>query len=680
MLEDAIFSDGTEKYCSPWEPKIFDKVQLKIRTARSDDLHLVLVTRNGDVGMRLDDEDDIFDYYKCVMYLEDTPFEYCYRIEEGSTVKYYDRLGLSDEMKWQNAFEVVPGFHTPNWFKGAVSYQIYVDRFYNGNANNDVLTDEYAYAGTHSNEISDWNSYPDNYDVCNFYGGDLEGVRKKFDYLKGLGVEVIYLNPIFVSPSNHKYDIQDYEHVDPHLTIIKEDSGELLDPGDDDNRDATRFQKRVTDPVNLEASNEFFAEFIKEAHERGFHVIMDGVFNHCGSFNKWMDRERIYEGKKSYKPGAYIDINSPYHDYFQFDKGSEWPYNGDYFGWWGHETLPKLNFEGSDKLTNSILDIGSKWVSEPFNADGWRLDVAADLGHSEKYNHEFWKKFRKAVKRANPDAIILAEHYGDAKPWLGGDQWDTIMNYDAFMEPVTFFLTGMEKHSDMYDKNVIGDGKKFEETMKETMAEFLTPSLYCSMNQLSNHDHSRFLTRTNHVTGRVDEKGGRAAEEGVSIPVMKEATLMLLTWPGAPTLYYGDEAGVCGFTDPDNRRTYPWGRENRELIDFHRDMINVHKRLKPLKNGSFMFLKCERDLVSYGRFDDEGAVIVVVNSGDITLNIEIPVWKAGVPMECELKQKMITNEKGYSIFPLDVPVKNGMLKLNITPFEAAIYSVEFKKN
>ena len=280
-------------------------------------------------------------------------------------------------------------------------------------------------------------------DVRNFYGGDLQGVLDKMDYLESLGIDAIYFNPLFVSPSNHKYDIQDYDYIDPHFGVIVNDGGEPLPDNARSNENATKYKKRVTDYANLEASNEFFAKLVEEAHRRNIKVIIDGVFNHCGSFNKWLDRERIYEGSEGFDKGAYVDKDSPYHDFFKFQDDYAWPYNQSYLGWWGHDTLPKLNYEGSKKLEEYILGIAKKWVSPPYNVDGWRLDVAADLGFSQEYNHVFWRKFRNAVKEANPDAIILAENYGDSYSWLQGDQWDTIMNYDAFMEPVTYFLTGM---------------------------------------------------------------------------------------------------------------------------------------------------------------------------------------------------------------------------------------------
>ena len=291
-------------------------------------------------------------------------------------------------------------------------------------------------------------------------------------------------------------------------------------------------------------------------------IILDGVFNHCGSFNKWLDKERIYEQSEDYEKGAYVSADSPYRSFFRFNNEHEWPYNEFYEGWWGHNTLPKLNYEQSPELKEYILNIGRKWVREPYNVDGWRLDVAADLGFTEEYNHKFWKEFRAAVKAERPDALILAEHYGDTSRWLGGDEWDTVMNYDAFMEPITWFLTGMEKQSDSRRDDLYGNAEAFKNSMIYNMAHMPGPSLQTAMNELSNHDHSRFLTRTNRRVGRMNTLGSDAASQGIDKGVMREAVVMQMTWVGAPTVYYGDEAGVCGFTDPDNRRTYPWGKED----------------------------------------------------------------------------------------------------------------------
>ncbi len=520
--------------------------------------------------------------------------------------------------------------------------------------------------------MDDWDKCPENFGVGEFYGGDLAGVMKKLNYLQDLGVEVLYFNPLFVSPSNHKYDIQDYDYIDPHYGVIIEDGGEELPPGETDNAKATRYIKRVSDVKNLEASNELFACLVAEAHRRGMRVILDGVFNHCGSFNKWLDRELIYEKEVGYATGAYISEDSPYRNFFQFHDENCWPYNKTYDGWWGHDTLPKLNYEGSQELYDYILEIGKKWVSPPYNADGWRLDVAADLGHSVEFNHQFWRDFRNAVKEANPEAIVLAEHYGDPVEWLRGDQWDTVMNYDAFMEPLTWFLTGMEKHSDGYRQDMLGNFQNFEGAMNYYMTRFMTPSLQCAMNELSNHDHSRFLTRTNHKVGRVDALGSAAAGEGINKGVMKEAVVVQMTWPGAPTIYYGDEAGAVGFTDPDNRRTYPWGREDQELLDFHRDIIRIHRRYEALRTGSLKFLGGDYQVMCYGRFNRYQQFIIVINNDYVSREMEWRVWPAGLERETRLEQIMFTTPEGYSTASVIHEVHNGRIKLTLPPNCAVI--------
>ena len=569
----ALFSDETANYVEPMEPMPGETVTIRFRAGLNNVDSVFLISGSRKLLMDYEKTEGRFDYYTVKVEMTEEIFRYYFEVCAGKISCFYNKRGVSRDLQEYYSFAIAPGFRTPDWAKGAVMYQIYTDRFYNGDPTNDVEDREYYYIGDYSRKVTDWNRYPATMDVREFYGGDLKGVWDKLDYLQDLGVEVLYFNPIFVSPSNHKYDIQDYDYIDPHYGVIVEDGGNILAEGDHENANATKYQKRVTDKKNLEASNEFFVQFVEEVHRRGMKVILDGVFNHCGSFNKWLDRECIYEKQEGYAPGAYVSADSPYRSYFRFfqEERERWPYNGSYDGWWGHDTLPKLNYEDSPKLEAYIFEIAKKWVSPPYNADGWRLDVAADLGRSNEYNHEFWKKFRKVVKEANPEALILAEHYGDPSEWLEGDEWDTIMNYDAFMEPVTWFLTGMEKHSDEAREDLRGNADAFVNAICHHMSNMMTPSLQVSMNELSNHDHSRFLTRTNHRVGRVQELGAEAANENVNVAVMREAVVMQMTWPGAPTVYYGDEAGVCGFTDPDNRRTYPWGHEDQELIAFHRE-------------------------------------------------------------------------------------------------------------
>ena len=650
MNKNALFCDGTSDYVIPAEPGIHEKVRLRFRTARDDAQEVCLISGGETLQMQKMSSGEVFDYYETEVQLTDTMFVYYFRIKSESEELCYHRCGVSEHPVEYYNFRIMPGFSTPAWAKGAVMYQIFVDRFCNGDPSNDVEDGEYVYIGEPVCKVKDWNEFPAAMDIRRFHGGDLQGVLDKLDYLEELGVEVIYFNPLFVSPSNHKYDIQDYDYIDPHYGVIIEDGGEVLPEGEKDNTRATKYQKRTGDIRNLEASNRLFAKLVEEMHTRGMRVILDGVFNHCGSFNKWMDRERIYEPQPEYEKGAYVSAQSPYRDFFHFfdEREEAWPYNKNYDGWWGHDTLPKLNYEDSPTLEEYILNIGKKWVSPPYNADGWRLDVAADLGYSNEYNHIFWENFRKAVKSANPQARILAEHYGDPGEWLQGDEWDSVMNYDAFMEPLTWFLTGMEKHSDERRTDLWGNADNFVNTMNHFMASMLTPSLQVAMNELSNHDHSRFLTRTNHIVGRVAQLGSKAAEEGINLAVMREAVAVQMTWVGAPTVYYGDEAGVCGFTDPDSRRTYPWGQENRELVEFHKEMIRIHKREKPLRTGSLKMLSWSSNVLAYARFQEGEQIIVVLNNSKELKEVTIPVWQAEVPMKGKMERLMYSWEKSYT--------------------------------
>ena len=672
MNREALFCDGTGDYVCPAEPEINEKVVLRFRTAHNDVDEVKLHIGEQEYPMWKTRTNGEFDFYEIEYQLGEDILRYCFEIKQGAEICFYSRYGITGKKENYYDFIISPGFKTPEWAKGAVMYQIFVDRFYNGDPTNDVEDNEYIYIGAPSRKVKDWNQAPEAMDIRNFYGGGFQGGFDKLGYLQGL--EVIYFNPLFVSPSNHKYDIQDYDYIDPHYGKIVVDDGEVLPVGAKDNIHATKYQQRTGDIRNLEASNQLFIKLVEEMHKRGMRVILDGVFNHCGSFNKWMDRERIYEPQPDYPKGAYVSKESPYNSFFLFhDARNElWPYNGTYDGWWGHDTLPKLDYEDSPQLEQYIMDIGRKWVSPPYNVDGWRLDVAADLGFSNEYNHIFWKRFRKEVKDANPDAIILAEHYGDPQDWLQGDEWDSVMNYDAFMEPLTWFLTGMEKHSDEYRPDLCGNADNFVGAMRHFMASMLTPSLQMAMNELSNHDHSRFLTRTNHKAGRVAQLGTEAAEKDVNKAILREAVIMQMTWIGAPTIYYGDEAGLCGFTDPDNRRTFPWGNEDKELQAFHKEVIRIHKEEKPLKKGSIKLLASDENLLAYGRFEADEQIVVVVNNSDELRTVTVPVWYAGVEREGRMKRLIYSYENGYTTEYDEYIVQDGEIVLNMGSHSAIV--------
>ena len=224
----ALFADGTEFYRCPAEPDPYDRVRLRLRCARENLDSVILVFNDERIEMEKLYNDRLFDYYETFVQLGTEQVFYYFEIHCGQMTCYYNNVGLCNSVEEYYNFTMTPGFHTPDWAKGAVFYQIYVDRFYNGDRSNDVEDDEYFYIGEGTSKVTDWNKYPAAMGVREFYGGDIAGVMQKLDYLQELGVEVLYLNPIFVSPSNHKYDIQDYDYVDPHFGRIVKDEGEVL--------------------------------------------------------------------------------------------------------------------------------------------------------------------------------------------------------------------------------------------------------------------------------------------------------------------------------------------------------------------------------------------------------------------------------------------------------------------
>lgn len=667
---DAIFSDETENYRYPSVPVSGKKFTITLRVGKDNIDSAYICYSCCYVKMQKNHSTDFFDYYEGTFICDSEPMNYYFQIICDSRTYFYNKAGVVKDINSEYNFTILPDFSTPSWAKGAVMYQIYVDRFYNGDKSNDVVTNEYEYLGLKSKHIEDWDTPLENMDVCNFYGGDLQGVIDKMDYLSDLGIDAIYFNPIFVSPSNHKYDIQDYEHIDPHYGVIVTKTGNPLSNEDKDNKNATLYMARTTDPKNLEASDQLLAKLIGIAHSKGIKVILDGVFNHCGAFNKWLDREGFYE-KNGYPVGAYASENSPYHNFFNWT-GGQWPNNEHYSSWWDHPNHPKLNYEHSDELYTYIMNIARKWVSPPYNADGWRLDVAADLGLSKEFNMKFWRDFRKVVKNANPNAVIIAEHYGDPKDWLMGDQWDTVMNYDAFMEPITWFLTGMEKHSEKADIHKYNNAGDFEASMRYYTSRFSNESLNVAMNQLSNHDHSRFLTRTNRKTGRLHTSGTFEADTGINLGIMKEAITFQMTWPGAPTIYYGDEIGMTGWTDPDNRRPFRWDDMNEDILSYHKCLINIRHSREIFKSGSLDYLYMGYGLICYGRWNKNDYGTVILNNQYKATDISVPVWRLGAKNGDTMISLVISNMTNFIQNNTVYIVKNGCIKVSLPPFSSCV--------
>lgn len=434
----------------------------------------------------------------------------------------------------------------PKWYKDGIIYQIFVDRFFNGCDNGKVLNPKknvFIYGN--------WNDKPmyikdDKGNVArwDFYGGNLLGVKKKLSYIKSLGVNTIYFNPIFDSPSCHKYDTGDYEKIDPMF-------------GDE----------------------EVFKELCDEAKALGIRIILDGVFSHTGSDSKYFNKYGNYNSL-----GAYQSLQSPYYRWYIFND-----YPDMYESWWGFNNMPNI-----DELNPSYLEyiitrknsIIEKWLK--LGANGWRLDVADELPD------EFIKKLRIKLKEVKEDGVLIGEVWEDAsnkvsynrkREYLFGKELDSVTNY-----PLRQIILDLVRG---YISN-----KYFIKKYLSLKENYPKEYFYSTMNILGNHDTERVLTVLNN-----------------NIELLKIALVIQMTLPGIPLIYYGDEAGLTGGKDPQNRKAYPWGRENIEILDFYKNITHVRDTEEVLREGEIEFLKFNNGVLGYKRFSDENKeIIVLVNS------------------------------------------------------------------
>jgi len=430
---------------------------------------------------------------------------------------------------------------TPDWVQDAVFYQIFPDRFCRGG-----FTDEPA--PTHP-----WGAPPT---VHSFFGGDLLGVIERLPYLLDLGINAIYLNPIFQSTSPHRYNASDYFHIDPRL-------GDL----------AT------------------FRRLVDLAHGHGIRIVLDGVFNHCGrGFFAFQDV--LENGPAS----AYLDwfhIRSfPLHAY---DEAA--PPN--YACWWNVRAMPQFN-HANPAVRRYLLAVARYWIEQ--GADGWRLDVPNEIA-----DHTFWQEFRRVVRQANPEAFLVGEIWHDGQPWLRGDRFDGITNYELRAVLLEWLIEGRYR------------SLAFAHRLQGLLARYRPEALFSQLNILGSHDTPRLMTLS-----------------GGDVAVVKLLFLFLLTWPGAPCIYYGDEIGLAGGPDPDNRRCFPWEETawNADLRGYIRRLIALRKALPALRRGALhiLFSHPRQNLYAHGRGEGPEAVVMALNaSGDGPRTFDVPLDGMAVP-------------------------------------------------
>lgn len=476
-------------------------------------------------------------------------------------------------------FKVCRDHVPPAWVAEQVVYQIFPDRFCQGQGNEAiaVATDEYVY-GTGVGRVvrQPWGAPIDlGVAATAFYGGDLAGIRHQLEYLQAeLGVTTLYLNPIFTSGSNHKYDTEDYDNVDPHL-----------------------------------GGNAALAELAAALRVRGMRLVLDAVVNHTGANHPWFNRYGRHATL-----GAYQSADSPWRSWYLFT-GPE-----DYASWKGHDSLPVLDFANPEVRAAVYGDrdtILRRWLRPPYSIDGWRFDVVHMLGEGPgaSNNAHHVREFRRAVREENAEAYIVGEHFYEATRWLQGEQEDGAMNYYGFAQPVRAWLAECDLAGDPARIST----RELEGWLTAARARVPYANQIAQLNLLDSHDTTRFLTAVDGDLTR-----------------MHLAVTLLFTYAGVPCVYYGDEIGLSGGSDPDCRRCFDWDRTrwNAQLHDHYRRLIAWRKQRTEWRHGAYQTLATGEDALLFARYVDRAVTLVAVNRGAtpavLPLRLaELPIKVAG---------------------------------------------------
>ena len=527
---------------------------------------------------------------------------------DGSTV-CYGRSGWCGQdalARWQlTVYEDTP---TPAWFGQGVTYQIFPDRF-----RRTSVPDVGGMVGrrwVHDN----WSDQPvflpdEQGQITNrdFFGGSLAGITEKLDYLKSLSVSTLYLNPIFEADSNHRYNTADYHAIDPLL-----------------------------------GSEEDFRTLCREAHARGIHIILDGVFNHTGSNSRYFNAEGFYP-----EPGAAQSTESPYFNWYSFH-----PWPTDYDAWWGVHTLPAVNEEQPDYrrfIISGKNSVVRHWLRD--GADGWRLDVADELPD------DFIAAIRDAIQAEKPNGYLLGEVWEDGsnkiaysrrRRYLLGRETHGLMNY-PFRTALLAWLGG-------------GDAAAFRDDMETIRENYPPAAFYGAMNFLGTHDTPRILTLLG-VEQTPEDKGQRAAyrlspaELARGQKKLRLAAMLLYSFPGSPTLYYGDEAGMQGFEDPLNRGTYPWGGEDGSLLAFFRRLGQLRAERISMQCGIIRYLHAQGGGLVVERLHGTERTVTALNAGDTPLELTLP-WDGRLCIDAVTGQQFLS--------------QNGTVHLTLPPLDGVI--------
>ncbi len=527
--------------------------------------------RLGDVStpveMRFEKSENGFSVYTAD-YVFDAAGIYYYRFEMRNRdgVWYYGRGENGESVCGENLPEwqltvYKSTYKTPDFAKGNIIYHVFVDRF---NRADGVKTKRKYRLHESFSESPEVVSADGKYYADDFFGGNFNGIREKLDYLEELGVGIIYLSPIFKAYSNHRYDTGDYLKVD-----------ELLGTEDD------------------------FKRLLDAAHEKGMKIILDGVFNHSGADSLYFNKFGTYDSL-----GAYQSKSSPYYDWYYFKK-----FPDEYACWWGCDNVPDLNKSNKDyrALVFGKNGVVEKW--QKLGADGWRLDVVDELPI------DFVNLLIKKIKSVNKDALVIGEvwedastkvSYGELRPYLLGDQLDGTMNY-PFMNAIIAYVRD-------------GDEKFFKDTVQSILENYPKETVYCLMNSLGTHDTVRIINALSdvraHGWSKTHKLGYKLPDSEYEKAKKKLylASVLQFTLPGIPSIFYGDEAGLQGFDDPINRRPYPWGSEDKEILAHYKKLGRIRRENRAVFSGGFN-MRDENGLVAYERAGGDDEILIAVNAG-----------------------------------------------------------------
>ena len=600
VARSYLFSDQGPLFDSNPEPTALSPVTLTLRACQGDltgasieyhdaadnSFHSVAMHRVS--GHRT----GTFDYWRGTVPASGSVKHYRFRVDDGSATAWLNAAGITSSEPSSGDFFIIPGFKTPDWMKNGVLYQIFPDRFYDGDTSNDIRDGEFSYAGCTTEHHAWGTSVFPRVAGCRaevFFGGDLAGIDRKLAYIKRtLGADIIYLNPIFNSPTNHKYDTQNYYEVDPAFGT-------------------RRTLQRLIADIHGSANG-----------PKGY-IILDGVFNHSGDSNCWFGKE-AYDSVACARPGAYQSRSSPYYRFYTFQS---WP--SAYSSFFGFGGMPKLDYGRSGSpVRNQIYGTASSvmqtYLAPPYGIDGWRLDVAQSLdaaghGGSDATNHQIMREMRSAVLAVNPNAEILGEYWGDPSPWLDdGREWDGAMNYNGFTRPVSEWICGEDESG----RSASIDASTLERWLHASRADLPVDVQETMTNELGTHDTVRFATRC-----------------GGDLRRSELALIFQFTYVGTPGIYYGDEYGMQGANDPDDRRTFDWSRANTHspAVALTRKLISIRKRYPALRTGSLISLLADDShrVFSFGRFDAGHRIAVVLNDARADQTVTVPVWQLSMP-------------------------------------------------